>query len=839
MQRFLDKFSKGCELEFRRKCSPDEFIKVYNHMQQLVKDGKCSEPTFKRLLESVGTDAKTKSPAKSINDVTVSGKPSLTHMRKEHIDRTSIKHGATDFKLVLSREIPTTIPPSSVDMIRMKMRSSFVIGDWRYDFTIVGQYRHSQIIKEIAVKFMEPAASYNEETFLKAAQTRISFMHDNKPITVELELEIEYVGSTAPSTDAIRVALDILPHLNEHVQYTAKIISMLGMKGSSIKEITPQPATLNLSNYMDIQSELGMYYVTYKADGYHALVHLANDNCFYVTAKDYAALDFDIKPGTNHIFDAEIVDDQIYVFDILMYNGTVTTELDFDKRIELLDKVADKQYHIKKHVPLGAEPHKTLEKFLKSEPDFETDGIILTYSKGSYKHSKIYKWKPIEKLSIDFLAMRAEGGSANALAIPGYDLYYLFSGSQEMNIPQEMIPSMRDYIGHIKPALFRSNLWPNAHLYYHPKSGADLNRHIIEMFWDAPADKPTANPTVPTHWKFMRIRTDKEDDIRTTGALGNFITVAAVNFASIVNPLTKDMLLDPPQSYFQSSKDDYYASAIKYNTSVKKRLMIQLKDVGSVLDICSGKGQDVQTYAKLGVKNVTFVEQDSIAVIELNNRYEQLKGHKYAATILNKNAYPVTSLESSLPNNSETSPVRYDAIVINLAIHYLLHSAEDVAGFADFCKLHLNPLGKVIFTTLNGAAVFAEITKSATGDLSIMDGETRKYHSRLQTKPASTSAPTFGNGFQIIEIKHHFGDEYYPEYLLNIDLIIAELERRGFAKLHNYSFSRWADDNFTALSDADKKYVSLYQGVSLIYAPGVTGSAEKPKRKGKPKTSKK
>jgi len=177
------------------------------------------------------------------------------------------------------------------------------------------------------------------------------------------------------------------------------------------KFIGNNPITLTERNFIKDEQ----YYITKKLDGKRYLLYFSEDGVSRVSSKnetEKVSLPKSSKniPGT--VLDTEYYKGKYYVFDILFFKDTDKRYTSLKERIKLYNHITDKVVKSKKLV--SKKYYKTkdmcvdfpymIRKYHKDIKLGELDGLILTPLSSYY--SPVYKWKPVELLSIDFKIKR-------------------------------------------------------------------------------------------------------------------------------------------------------------------------------------------------------------------------------------------------------------------------------------------------------------------------------------------------------------------------------------------------------------------------------------------------
>ena len=207
-------------------------------------------------------------------------------------------------------------------------------------------------------------------------------------------------------------------------------------------------------------------------------------------------------------------------------------------------------------------------------------------------------------------------------------MYLLFCGisrqmfkNLSMNYIRNYKQIFREYqIGpNYFPIQFSPASDPFAYIYHHPISSESLEiaGRVAEFgyaFSDSSENK---------RWILHTMRPDRDIMVEKGIGFGNDFKIAEMTFGSYSNPFGLDKLSNPDlikQGYFEERKLPMYKYLTKFNAFVKARALKQLEDAEYVIDLASGKGQDLFVYHGYGVKNILFTDVDIEALNEINFR---------------------------------------------------------------------------------------------------------------------------------------------------------------------------------------------------------------------------
>jgi SAM-dependent methyltransferase len=833
--------------------------------------------------------------------------PNERHIRKKII-KESFK-GA--MKYSLSEELPiNTFNSHSVSLVRLRLRASFV-ESWRIDFTFVQEVQPSQLSKlpEIKAKMFPNGKDITPKNFIEVIQ-QIGNPTDPQ---FRWELEFEYIDDPADldsdiAEDQISEIIQVIdPDMsrNQKIHSLAKLFPEQGKAPPrTLKQFVNQPITLTYADYIKkIIPKIEQYFISDKADGERALLYIDGDTQTVELYKaneiiplEYPAEGFKITGKT--ILDTEVLSvplkaqkkaskkdkekvktvktvklksvdgageppTKIYVFDILMLNDRDMTNLPFLEREAELEKISAwlaplTEKKIQVHLTKENFAKQLTELYNRETRMYPIDGIIFTPEQGGYFNMSVYKWKPPEKNTIDFLIIRAP---KSVLGVAPYippsgtgkkELYFLLCGIQYQlfkNMNLEYFPGYKD-VFHELGVNLRDN--------YFPIQFSPSEKPLVFM-WFAPLTNESAKTRETYHghigefrynveeetWELMKMRPDKDVNIQDGTAYGNDFRVAEDNFVQFFHPFTFETLVkhDPEAAgYFAEDKLEIYKPATKFNNFVKAQVIRQLENTACVVDLACGKGQDLPTESGFGIKKLICIDKDAQALAELSRRKYELKKPSYYVfnkppkhfpTILTKELDLNESAKKTMHQLKDViEPFGADGVIINLAIHYLISGESELENFIDLVDILLKPGGIFIFTCFSGERIFKILKETDfQNSWDMHQDEVLKYS--IKRLYQSNSLTNFG---QKIGVVHPFSKgEYYEEYLVNINMVITAFSRRGYQIRQNGSFADWLSkfQTFNAkvyeqMSPEDIKYVSLYQYVSL-WKPQASKSKKKVK----------
>src|SRR6185436_2815278 len=307
----------------------------------------------------------------------------------------------------------------------------------------------------------------------------------------------------------------------------------------------------------------------------------------------------------------------------------------------------------------------------------------------------------------------------------------LYSDITELNITDKYFPIP-----------FYNSLMPNILQYEASAESADLHGHIIELSLDS-----------KKRWKFHRIRTDRDIELKSGKYFGNNYKVAETTLSAILNPLTFADLVSSKgviisRMYFKK-QDDTYHHIKKFNNYVK-RILISKHTSGNVIDLASGRGGDLAKYVGSNAKHILMLETDINAIDEVINRKYTIKTtipfdlnifqidltHEYKKNIKIIDAILPNKLVDTLVNRSsknggtlvnrssknggtlvdrssknggtlvDRSSKNGGTLFCHFAMHYFVETAKSATNIIRFIDHYLQKGELFIMTIFNGQRVF-------------------------------------------------------------------------------------------------------------------------------------
>jgi SAM-dependent methyltransferase len=519
------------------------------------------------------------------------------------------------------------------------------------------------------------------------------------------------------------------------INYLADLLEERG-RINTLKQIGAAPVGLSKFDYIaEVLPNIDDFMITDKADGTRGIIEINEQNAKAIIGSAYIEFKISGSSTNTYVLDCEILEDKkiILIFDILMAEGKKIIDEPFSSRHNYmiglkLPKGDGWEFRLKKYIQLTTGTYaknimglyNDMKKYI-----YNTDGIIFTKNTNNYMNSVHYKWKPPEHLTIDFLAIKSADSSNTILLHSGITKrMYRQLGLNELNALK--ISQLNEWtkmhngavISDFFPIVFMPSIMPNAYkMNIKGIDSDDIHKKIIEVSWNKEKSE----------WLFHRIRTDRDVELKSGKYYGNNYRIAELTFQMAINPLTIADLTAPlghiTQNFYFEKSDDKYKAARNFNTYVKGQLIARTQGQHYVMDMASGKGQDLWRYYNAKIKCLMTMDIDASALDELITRKYNISktiridgidrplisSSECATNILtanldlNKRASDnINKLENTIPWIQKN---KIDSIICNMALHYMMEDEAHINNIAEFIAYWLKDGGEFIFTSMMAADI--------------------------------------------------------------------------------------------------------------------------------------
>lgn len=693
----------------------------------------------------------------------------------------------------------------------------------------------------------------------------------SKSDLIEVITYIDQLVSTEQKQDYQQMIYSVAKEI-----YRDQLTASRFKERSGFKQLTPSAVELSRTIYFkDVLPAIDQFYITDKIDGTRALLQITeyfkrNGRKKTLLGADIVSLSnelksiqlFDKKPSNlrgidvvKTILDTEMIVENdkpsFQAFDVIMFQNKKVSNLPFKQRFKEFSAINDQLSHYKlgrtkTFIKLSKDKYKQqLEDFYESAlaSEYEIDGIIFTpeglYYKDAiakkirtnteYYNTISFKWKPLEQSTIDFYMMHIDPEQAKPLlksaGMPSNTSEHLYALCSGVDIVTFKKLNLEFFQGYVAPESENSaqyfpiqfSPYDNPFMYLWTSKETDLGGRVAEFKF------VEANGTLLKKPEIVRMRDDRSNDVRKGEYFGNALRYAELIWHSIKHPLTFEMLgmaQTELGGYFAANSESDYFAQRAFNSFVKAELIkTYLKPTtssnsGSIIDLASGKGQDLARVIENGFNDITMADRDIDALYELLQRkYNlRLKTKDASASVHIRQIDFENAFEDTI--STVSLPTQLDASMMNFAIHYLCHDKTEHnrnLPISDLFKLvnHvLKPKGRFMITCFDGQTIF-----------NLLEGQTEwtAENKKYSIKKAYTS-DVLTDLNQAIDVLLPFsGGSYYREYLVNMKFIESIANEFGLKMIINDSFSsmlKYFKKNnakvYDQMDQADKEYVGLY-----------------------------
>lgn len=737
-------------------------------------------------------------------------------------------------------------------IIRIKNRITFILIEnniqWKLDMTIVRQLFGNNIRLNLENDIYRMFKQY--ETNIDNILTIFNDSTYNK-----YEIEIELINNLqVRSNDVLNIGNNLLTIINPNylielnlqnkihvISKFLKVDNYLKQNKLTLKQLLPKVKTLTHFEYKNIYPPIG-FYITDKADGIRSIGMYEDNKGFIISNKLISYENVKINNYKLTIVDGELIDDKLYIFDIIAYDGENISNMVFDERIKKLKDAitilssSGMKCEVKKYIQLTKENIKNSieEIYYQKNRPYNIDGLIFVKPNNSYLKTETFKWKKIEDNTIDFLVKKVPESLLDTdlyIYKKNYTLYLLFVGInynlfqsfrlQFCNHYNEIFNDQKIKNNSYFPIQFSVSNAPKAYIYYHPDDSLlQIENNIVEF-------KCTGNCFMEdgylVNWVPIKIREDRKDDLKSNKYFGNDYKIAETIWINYMNPFYLEQLWENiSDEYFITNKSGIYNAQTAVVSYFKNTQISLLKGYKWIIDIGSGKGQDLKRYFNAKIENFIAIDNDKASLAELIRRkYIFAKEFNILTNVYvvladmtidyNINIQKIYNLVQDLPENKNI----INAIVCNLSIHYYIYTEELLKNFINFTLKLLKNNGKLIITCLFGENVFNLLKNINEGNSwNIYDNNILKYS--IKKMYSSKSLENIG---QKIGILLPFSNgNYYEECLVNTDYLIKTFKLYGLELIEKTNISiniindfKKSNNNIgSKLNNDDITYLSLY-----------------------------
>jgi ribA/ribD-fused uncharacterized protein len=527
-------------------------------------------------------------------------------------------------------------------------------------------------------------------SMVKSKQKQHKTFHDILKQTPIYELEIELLDKAASETDLTAALFRIAEPLVAAYQQSAFLLTdtdlqRYRMETEAMRMRFVNPITMVRSHLLADRPHtiLNGYTVTNKADGERCFLVVTRDRRLLRWSKDgriaWTGLTATSDKHLGDVLDGEYLPDyNLYcIFDTYQFRGKTTMRLPLmttdtdvtkdplksrlgcahlfvdDLKTDFTVLSAKTPMRIQTKLFLagnGAAMEQAIKTLLDTTFEYPTDGLIFTPRASAVapiadrqgdKWLRVYKWKPADQNSIDFLVkftpdeaydpvlgQRVRRAMLFVGRTPGSDIVYPCETMTGEYAPPEVAPELRvlaesrDYA----PSPFQPTTpkQPDAHELLIPLNGRGLPVDLQGNRIEDNTILECARDVDHGRWRILRTRYDKTYRYRVLGKseYGNDINVAENIWTNIHVPVTEAMLrtaVSNPISdtfedelYYKDSleaRDRVMRDVIGFHNQVKEALYLStIRPGDTLLELAMGRANDLHKWRKTKPSKIVGVE---------------------------------------------------------------------------------------------------------------------------------------------------------------------------------------------------------------------------------------
>lgn len=747
----------------------------------------------------------------------------------EEMNKKKLRHydfPKLDLRLSVSKETiiekkdmnKNNVFKEQIKCLRYKKRASYSKDIWRFDLTQVYDIKNSMSIAEI-----------------------IKNISSHK-LNFRLEVEIEYIGKNMTNLKKeIHTIYDEIKHIiNYKYEALSKIQKILKNKEYKTiisknvskwtsHELITQVQNLNKTTLNNIINGELTYSITEKADGERYLLYLNNNDIFKIdkslnlnflqNLNDNKVNKLTNDDKTNfYLLDVEFLYPNTYlVFDCIIYDGKDISSESLDKRISYINKFCNndkfRNLFLKLKIEIKMKKHIYSNKtnifkickqiYLDTKYTYDIDGLIFTPIEEQYR-TNVYKWKPPEEQTIDFLIIIKYRRKLENLSMELILDLYVKGPKNKFKYNYKLFKNIHKNSPNV-PVLFSKN------------NSIIVNFKENDMYYENILIKPFSIIEMiykNGSWFPFKNRFDKEKEFREYMKKGIFEGPNSFNNAMfiknlILNPITTEMI-STGQIYYigVNKKNSSIQNMIKYNNLIKKDMYTShLKRNMTLLELSGGRGGNLYDFLDKHPQFVYFTDYAKDALTEAERRYNYIVKEEpsYKTNILFKE-YDLR--ENICDKLSENANCKFDLISCHFAIHYFFETETTWKNFFNTIDKNIKSNGKFMFTCFDGKRVHKmldKIKKNQKLEFKIKEkvvlGFTKLYDGRKKS--------VFGRtiGCFVETIGEH------NEYLVDLEFLYDYFKTRSYKLIETIPFNSLFENYNIRLTEVEKKFTGLYNKV--------------------------
>jgi hypothetical protein len=650
--------------------------------------------------------------------------------------------------------------------------------------------------------------------------------HPNKMTISDIEILKYYLIKFVKSNTKGGNLYNNLEHKNSndkaHILNLISVVNKNGVKFNHLNNLFPESQLVNRTEYFNkILMNINKFQLYKICIGIEYNIVLNGDKIYYVT-RDY--ITSDIFNNKSKDSGKLVLDNSFTVLSAVKNNDKYCIRSVIIENSKYLNNSAaeDNTYNKTYGELLNMSytvHHQLSEKTYKSQLTSECKSMksdeVLEFIQNDilFYDNTIYQWLKnppyitflCKKCPIEFVHKYCSDSKLTTYILYlTSNIYYKNNGLYPLEETKQLFPNLN---GFNFPLHFASSTNPTSFIFN--TDIIDLNDEYINLTWKSKKSADKSN------WVFV----SKSKRVNTLMFGDDFKYTELNTWNYYHNPVMfKDIILSvndiKTQMYFPfEKKKKTYEHVVKYNSFVKglliERMSSKLNQNTStyVIDMASGKGQDLFRYYNSNIKKMLMIEIDKDAIdVLIGRKYEIQNNNKVSVDVLNANlndSYKINLDKIKLIRQYFES-YKTNQIYCFFALHYLTNTLPRIKNITALISSLLQKTGEFLYTSFDKARVMEVLGKS--GKWEVYEGPFRKY-SIIKTGTNSIKL--------IIPLNP---EEYYSETLIDDDVLDKEFKKCGMIVKSEGNFTDYLQKFkekksylFREFKPHDEMFVSLYK----------------------------
>ncbi len=617
--------------------------------------------------------------------------------------------------------------------------------------------------------------------------------------------------------------------------------------------IAANPVTLQIKDIIGGGGVLNDYAISYKADGHNNFMYIGGNGEAYLINNEMNVrmVGVNMKNWSNSLIEGEyIYSKRLFLcYDMLFSKGSdirnhfLRTKDGIKGRVDELNEFIKELNTSDRLITIILKPYmfntSGKEQFFKlvnqmwtgrNGIDWDVDGLIFTpiwesYPNRSVSWNKLFKWKPKEYNSIDFLIHFVDGlkttiVNGNAvqykevkLKVTGGTNAYNNGTWDKVNKPIDFVADGLDTNVVGIPLEYNGKLYAKE-----PKTGRMMeimDNTIIEFTYNAKEEI--------FKWKPIRVRYDKTNRYQEGEKIfGNYEQVAKSIWESMNNEITEEMLTTgyiPETLLIEEKKGgtSYYKEFSKntrrtvlqnFHNLVVKSELLESVNGSKLLDLGSGKGGDLKKWKNM--TKVVGIELYKANIARANEYYKKL-GMKTDVVFINGDVsremfpnYLIAIGKKEQDRLKKVIPSKYEFDIVScmFAMHYMYESEEMFNTFLKNVDDNLKVGGVFIGCCFDGERLF-----NALKGKKLIEGKDENggvmWSIRKKYDVEKYEIGEANYGIKIEAYMNTFA-KGFDENLVNFSYLETKLKTMGYEKVVVEGFAKIFD---TAIKESKYKKI--------------------------------